>query len=69
MEQRIPLQTYPQLRQVAQHMPAGGTVTPEEALALYERHWRHIDRANMIPKERDLLERLIQEVGHGHLAV
>jgi hypothetical protein len=69
MDQRIPLQTYPQLRQVAQHMATGGTVTPEEALALYERHWRHIDREHMIPRERALLEQLIRDVGHGHLAV
>lgn len=70
MEQRtIPLRMYPQLRLVAQHMRTDGTVTPQEALALYERHWRHIDHAHMTPQERALLEQLIQDVGHGVLAV
>ncbi len=70
MEARtIQLRDYPQLRLVAPHLRADGAVTPTEALALYERHWRHIDRARMLPQENGLLERLIRDVGHGLLAV
>jgi hypothetical protein len=40
-------------------------VTPAEALALYERGWRGIDRQHMGAAEQALLNRLIKEVGHG----
>lgn len=40
----IVLDAYPQLRQLAWHLPTATALTPQEALNLYERHWRHIDQ-------------------------
>ena len=66
---RIRLSDYAQLRQLAWHAPGASELTPEEALALYERNWRHIDNARMLPEERRLVECLVQALGHGHLLV
>ena len=43
--------------------------TPSEALALYERGWRHLDPAAMANHERELLAELVSTVGNGHLLV
>ncbi|MBN8487495.1 MAG: helix-turn-helix domain-containing protein [Burkholderiales bacterium] len=59
---------YPQLQLLAWHR-AGEVVTAEEALALYERNWRHVDRAALTPAERDLIHRLAQRHGQGALLV
>jgi transcriptional regulator with XRE-family HTH domain len=72
--QRAPLQIqidrYPQLRHIAWHLGPDVThVTPEEALALYERNWRHIDRAGMEPVEAALILDLTTTVGNGILLV
>lgn len=59
---------YPQLQLLAWHRHAG-TVTGEEALALYERNWRHVDRAALTSAERDLIHRLVKRHGKGALLV
>lgn len=65
----IRVDDYPQLKQLAWHLPGTSEVTPQEALALYERNWRHIDRNAMTSAERALLEELTRTVGKGHLLV
>jgi hypothetical protein len=65
----IPLNDYAQLRQVAWNMARDQVLTPEEAFALYERNWRHIDHDAMDRRERALLDRLTATVGHGVLLV
>lgn len=41
----------------------------EEALRLYERNWRLVDRRRMKPVERALIERLVARYGNGVLNV
>lgn len=66
---RIRLADYPQLRRLAWQMPATTELTPEAALDLYERNWRHVDRAAMTPQERELVEQLAETLGGGRLLV
>jgi transcriptional regulator with XRE-family HTH domain len=66
---RIRLADYPMLREVAWSTDDEAELTPQEAFALYERNWRHIDRDAMGPRERGLVEHLTKTVGHGVLLV
>ena len=67
----IRLSDLPHLHEVAAwHLPDDETtLTPEEALSLYERHWRHIDPARITGKEATLLRQLTRTVGKGVLLV
>jgi transcriptional regulator with XRE-family HTH domain len=67
--QRIRLADYPQLKRLAWHAPGLDALTPAEALSLYERHWRHLDREALDPKERALLEALVRQEAGGRLLV
>lgn len=68
--QRITIAQYPQLKQIAwQLSPAVTDLAPQEALALYERNWRHVDPAALDRRERALLKRLTASVGKGVLLV
>lgn len=66
---RICIAEYPELYRVAWSIPGAVEVTPTEALALYERGWRHVHPDQMEAKERELLAALIRVVGNGHLLV
>lgn len=67
--ERIALADYPQLQRLAWHAPGLTELTPAEALSLYERNWRHLDEQQLDPKERQLLDALVQQQGRGHLLV
>src|SRR5678815_5020813 len=41
---RIRLGDYPQLKQLAWQLPGVHELSPREALGVYERNWRHVDR-------------------------
>jgi transcriptional regulator with XRE-family HTH domain len=72
LPRRIKLAEYAQLRRLAWQRPDVDnmeTITPKEALALYERHWRHVDRAAMTDDERALVQRLVDALGGGRLLV
>lgn len=67
---RIRLDAYPQLRRLAWQVHDGSQVlAPHEALALYERNWRHLDRDALEPRERALIRALGTTFGVGHLDV
>ena len=67
---RIRISDYPQLRQIAWHLAPGTLeIAPEEAFALYERNWRHVDPDAMSERERALVKRLTASVGKGVLLV
>lgn len=66
---RIRLGDYPLLREVAWSSDPEVELTPAEALALYERNWRHIHHEAMTRRERDLVEHLTRTVGNGVLLV
>ena len=44
-------------------------VSPREALDLYERNWRHVDRAALTESEAALIDALSREIGGGRLLV
>jgi transcriptional regulator with XRE-family HTH domain len=68
--QRIRLDRYPQLQSIAWHLGSRVTdLAPEEAFALYERNWRHVDRAAMLPAEAALVDALTTTIGNGVLLV
>ena len=66
---RIRLADYPQLKKLAWQLHGVATLTPEDALGLYERNWRHVDTAALEPAERALVNALAQHLGGGRLLV
>lgn len=54
----IPIQHYPQLRQLAWHVKDDFELTPDEAFGLYDRYRRHLNLDDMAPHERSLLRAL-----------
>ena len=66
---RICVRDYPQLERLAWQRKGDDSVTPAEALSLYERNWRRVDQARIEPKERALLEALSASLGGGRLLV
>jgi transcriptional regulator with XRE-family HTH domain len=69
LPKKIRLRDYPQLKKLAWQLHGVDEVTPREALDLYERNWRHLDRAALSEKEATLIEALSQEIGGGRLLV
>ncbi len=66
---RIRLADYPQLKKLAWQLHGVATITPEDALGLYERNWRHVDTAALEPAESALVNALAQYLGGGRLLV
>ena len=66
---RIRLADYPQLKRLAWQLHGVATLTPEDALGLYERNWRQVDTAALDDAERALVNALVQHVGGGRLLV
>lgn len=65
----IALATYPQLHLIAWNRHDGDLIDEREALALYEANWRFVAPEQMEEAERQLLQRLIRQYGHGVLNV
>jgi transcriptional regulator with XRE-family HTH domain len=66
---RVRLADYPQLKALAWQTPGVEELTPAEALALYERNWRHVDPSRLTPNERALVRGLVERLGGGRLLV
>ena len=66
---KIRLSEYPQLRSLAWQRKQIDEISPREALALYERNWRHVDRDALDARERDLVKLLSDALGGGRLLV
>jgi transcriptional regulator with XRE-family HTH domain len=66
---KIRLADYPELRRLAWQTGEATELTPEAALRLYERNWRHLDRKAMDRHERALVEQLVKALGGGRLLV
>jgi transcriptional regulator with XRE-family HTH domain len=69
LPERVRLAEFPQLRRLAWQRQDGDELSPADALNLYERNWRHIDRNSMEPAERALLQVLVDQLGRGKLLV
>lgn len=65
----IPIQQYPQLRQLAWHVKDDFELTPDEAFGLYDRYRRHLNMDQMAPQERSLLRALEQAALKEHHGV
>ncbi len=57
---QIALIKYPKLKQLAWQVHGVDTVSPREALNIYERNWRHLDIDTMEVHERNLVNALRQ---------
>lgn len=55
---RIRLENYPQLKQLAWQVHGVDSLTPDEALGIYHRNWRHVDTKTLLPKEKALIDAL-----------
>jgi transcriptional regulator with XRE-family HTH domain len=62
---RVRLADYPQLRALAWQVHGTDTLTPVEALGIYERNARHLDTAAMSVAEQALLQALRTGLGGG----
>lgn len=69
LPERVRLADFPQLERLAWQLHGVDELSPADALNLYERNWRHIDRADMEPAERALLQALVDQLGGGRLLV
>jgi transcriptional regulator with XRE-family HTH domain len=65
----IRLEDYPQLRRVAWQRKSADEIAPKDALKLYERNWRHVDRGAMDAHELGLVKLLVDTLGGGRLLV
>lgn len=65
----VKLGDYPALQQLAWQLPGVTELSPTQALDLYERNWRHLDRTRLQPQERRLIQALADELGGGRLLV
>lgn len=65
----IPIQNYPQLRQIAWHIKDDFELTPAEAFGLYERNRRHLDMDQMQVHELELLKALENSALEGKYAI
>jgi transcriptional regulator with XRE-family HTH domain len=65
----VRLDDYPALKQLAWQLPGVTELAPKQALDLYERNWRHLDRESLSPHERRLIQALVDELGGGRLLV
>lgn len=52
---RVRLADYPQLKQLAWQVQGMDELTPQEAHGIYERNWRHVDEAALLPHEQNLI--------------
>lgn len=62
---RVRLADYPQLKQLAWQVQGTNELTPAEALSIYERNARHLDRQALEPAERRLIDALRVALGDG----
>jgi hypothetical protein len=58
---------YPELACLAWNRDLARPMPGQEALALYEANWRHVDVAALTDAERELITCLADRFGHGHL--
>ena len=54
----VRIANYPQLQHLTWNLPGVDTLSPRDALAIYERNWRHVDEAALDADERVLIDAL-----------
>ena len=68
-DEQIPIQCFPQLKELAWQLREDAVISPRDALNIYERNWRFIDLTALISEEHALIEQLKETVGKGCLLV
>jgi len=66
---QVRVENFTQLRDLCWNRPANTVLDGREALAIYERNWRFIDKEALDREERNLLDRLVARYGNGVLNV
>lgn len=69
LPKKIRLRDYPQLKKLAWQLHGVDEVTPTDALNLYERNWRHVEREKLTEDEAALIDTLSRRLGGGRLLV
>jgi len=69
LPKKIQLRDFPQLKKLAWQLQGVDEITPQDALDLYERNWRHLDRAALSHHEAVLIDALSRELAGGRLLV
>jgi transcriptional regulator with XRE-family HTH domain len=69
LPKKIRLRDFPQLKQLAWQLHGVDEIPAADALALYERNWRHVDRAALSAEEAALIDALARKLGGGRLLV
>ncbi len=69
LPKKVRLHDYPQLKKLAWQLHGVDEISPREALQLYERNWRHVDRAALTEDEAAFIHKLSREIGGGRLLV
>ena len=57
---------YPELARLAWNRDPARPIPGAEAFSLYERNWRHVDRATLGAEESALIRALTERFGGGH---
>jgi hypothetical protein len=60
---------YPELAGLCWDRDPRKPISGAEALSLYERNWRHVDRTSLTPEETELIQELTRAYGNGVLLV
>lgn len=66
---KIAVSKFKELKKLAWQLKADAQLTPQEALSLYERNWRHVDFKAMSPQEKKFLGSLLAAFGKERLLV
>lgn len=69
LPQKIRIANYKQLKRLAWQLKGTQELTPQEALDIYERNWRHVDISSMDAREKKLLNALLTAFGRERLLV
>jgi len=69
LPQKIPIAKFKELKRLAWQLKETKELTPQEALNLYERNWRHMDLKSLSPSEKKLIEMLLKAFGRERLLV
>ena len=69
LPKKIRLRDFPQLKKLAWQLQDVDEISPPEGLDLYERNWRHLDRAALSDDEAALIDALSRELSGGRLLV
>lgn len=69
LPKKIRLRDFQQLKKLAWQLTGVDEISPQEALDLYERNWRHLDRAALSDDEAALIDALSRQLGGGRLLV